>query len=42
MMGDVVNEGAYISFADIVKYKNLDNISIMVVNWVYNYSTISF
>ena len=42
VMGDVVNEAAYISLTDIAKYKNLDNAFIVVVNWMRSRSTISF
>ena len=42
VMGDVVNEDAYISLTDIAKYKNPDNAFIVVANWMRNYSTISF
>ena len=42
VMGDVVNEDAYISLTDIGKYKNLDNAFIVVANWMRNHSTISF
>ena len=42
VMGDVVNEDAYISLTDIAKYKNPDNAFIVVANWIRNHSTISF
>ena len=42
VMGDVVNENAYISLTDIAQYKNLDNAFIVVANWMRNHSTISF
>ena len=42
VMGDVVNEEAYISLTDIAKYKNSDNAFIVVANWMRNHSTISF
>ena len=42
VMGDVVNEEAYISLTDIAKYRNLDNAFIVVANWMRNRSTISF
>ena len=42
VMGDVVNEDAYISLTDIAKYKNPDNTFIVVANWMRNHSTISF
>ena len=42
VMGDVVNEDAYISLTDIAKYKNPDNAFIVVANWMRNHSTISF
>ena len=42
VMGDVVNEEAYISLTDIAKYKNPDNAFIVVANWIRNHSTISF
>ena len=32
VMGDVVNEEAYISLTDIAKYKNPDNAFIVVAN----------
>ncbi len=34
VMGDVVNEDAYISLTDIAKYKNSDNAFIVVANWI--------
>ena len=40
VMGDVVNEYAYISLTDIAKYKNPDNAFIVVVNWMRNHSNI--
>ena len=42
VMGNAVNEDAYISLTDIGKYKNLDNAFIVVANWMRNHSTISF
>ena len=42
VMGDIVNEDAYISLTDIAKYKNPDNVFIVVANWIRNHSTISF
>lgn len=42
VMGDVVNEEAYISLTDIAKYKNPENAFIVVANWMRNHSTISF
>ena len=42
VMGDIVNEEAYISLTDIAKYKNPDNAFIVVANWMRNHSTISF
>ena len=42
VMGDVVNEDAYISLTDIAKYKNPYNAFIVVANWMRNHSTISF
>ena len=38
VMGDVVNEEAYISLTDIAKYKNPDNAFIIVANWMRNHS----
>ena len=40
VMGDVVNEDAYISLTDIAKYKNPDNAFIVVANWMRNHSNI--
>ena len=37
VMGDVVNEDAYISLTDIAKYKNPDNAFIVVANWMRNH-----
>lgn len=34
IIGDVVNEEAYISLTDIAKYKNPDNAFIVVSNWI--------
>lgn len=42
VMGNAVNEDAYISLTDIAKYKNPDNAFIVVANWMRNHSTISF
>lgn len=42
ILASFVNEDAYISLTDIAKYKNPDNTFIVVVNWMRNYSTISF
>lgn len=42
VMGDVINEDAYISLTDIAKYKNAENAFIVVANWMRNHSTISF
>ena len=42
VIGDVVNEDAYISLTDIAKYKNPDNAFIVVANWMRTHSTISF
>ena len=42
VMGDVINEDAYISLTDIAKYKNPDNAFIVVANWMCNHSTIFF
>ena len=42
VIGDVINEDAYISLTDIAKYKNPDNAFIVVANWMRNHSTISF
>ena len=42
VMGDIVNEDAYISLTDIAKYKNPDNAFIVVANWMRNHSTILF
>ena len=42
VMGDVVNDDAYVSLTDIAKYKNPDNAFIVVANWMRNHSTISF
>lgn len=42
VMGDVINEEAYISLTDIAKYKNSSNAFIVVANWMRNHSTISF
>ena len=36
VMGDIVNEDAYISLTDIAKYKNPDNAFIVVANWMRN------
>ena len=42
VIGDIVNEEAYISLTDIAKYKNRENAFIVIANWMRNYSTISF
>ena len=42
VIGDIVNEEAYISLTDIAKYKNQKNAFIVIANWMRNYSTISF
>ena len=42
VIGDIINEEAYISLTDIAKYKNRENAFIVIANWMRNYSTISF
>ena len=42
VMGDVVNEEAYISLTDIAKYKNPDNAFIVVANWMRNHFIFGF
>lgn len=42
IIGDIVNEEAYISLTDIAKYKNPENAFIVIANWMRNFSTISF
>ena len=42
IIGNIVDENAYISLTDIAKYKNSENAFIVVANWMRNYSTISF
>ena len=42
VMGNIVDEGAYISLTDIAKYKNSKNAFIVINNWMRNRSTIEF
>ena len=42
LMGDIINEDAYICLTDIAKFRNPNNAFIVVANWMRNYSTISF
>jgi len=42
VMGNVVDEEAYISLTDIAKYKNQDNASLVIGHWMRNRSTIDF
>ncbi len=42
IIGNIVNEEAYISLTDIAKYKNPENAFIVIANWMRNFSTISF
>ena len=42
VIGDVLNEDAYVSLTDIAKFKNPANAFIVIANWMRNYSTISF
>ena len=37
VIGDIVNEEAYISLTDIAKYKNPENAFIVIANWMRNY-----
>ena len=42
VVGDVVNEEAFISLTDIAKYKNPDDPRIVISNWMSSYATIDF
>ncbi len=42
VLGNVVDEEAYISLTDIAKYKNPDNASLVIGHWMRNRSTIEF
>ncbi len=42
VLGNVVDEEAYISLTDIAKYKNPDNASLVIGHWMRNRSTIDF
>lgn len=42
VIGDVINEDAYISLTDIAKYKNPDEPRIVISNWMSSYTTIDF
>jgi len=42
VIGDVLNEDAYVSLTDIAKFRNPANAFIVIANWMRNYSTISF
>ena len=42
IMGNIVDESAYISLTDIAKHKNPDDPRIVISNWMSSYSTIDF
>ena len=42
VMGNVVNEEAFISLTDIAKYKNNDDPRIVISNWMSSYATIDY
>ena len=42
VLGNVVNEEAYISLTDIAKYKNSDDPRIVISNWMSSYATIDY
>nr|WP_296440767.1 KilA-N domain-containing protein [uncultured Acetatifactor sp.] len=42
IMGNIINENAYISLTDIAKHKNSDDPRIVISNWMSSYSTIDF
>ena len=42
VMGNIVDENAYISLTDIAKRKNSDDPRIVISNWMSSYSTIDF
>ena len=42
VVGNILNDEAYVSLTDIAKYKNSENAFIVIANWMRNYSTIAF
>ena len=40
VIGNVINENAYISLTDIAKQKNSDEPRVVISNWMSSYSTI--
>ena len=42
VMGDVVNEDAYISLTDIAKYRNDNDPRFVIQNWMRNRNTVEF
>ena len=42
IIGNIINENAYISLTDIAKHKNSDDPRIVISNWMSSYSTIDF
>ena len=42
VIGNVINENAYISLTDIAKQKNSDEPRVVISNWMSSYSTIDF
>jgi len=42
VIGNIIDEEAYISLTDIAKYKNADDPRIVISNWMSSYSTIDF
>ena len=42
IIGDVINENAYISLTDIAKYKHPEEPRIVISNWMSSFSTIDY
>lgn len=42
IVGNIVDETAYISLTDIAKYRNPDDPRIVITNWMSSYSTVDF
>lgn len=42
VLGNVVDEDAYISLTDIAKYKNISDPRIVISNWMSSYATIDY
>ena len=42
VIGDIIDENAYLSLTDIAKYKNIEDPRLVITNWLSSYTTVDF